>query len=255
MASEKQNEANRNNAQKSTGPKSVEGKRRSSMNAFKHSMRANQILPLPGEDPRELQEFAEAVYVEMTNVGFVGDNLIFGITYDMIRIRRLNMLEAALLWGSADQVGPAADRSQLSCETEAQEKPENIQAEQGKIRTAKTFDEEEEDGIETLEGLIGEPPLKGAGGKELQAMAARFVNNIHALELIRRYRVSAENSLWRKMGVFGRLSQAKGRAMRDTVMDMIYNQYYARDAREDRTWRDEPTSPGESDKSDESGVD
>ena len=49
MASEKKIEANRRNAQKSTGPKSAEGKSRSRFNALKHGMRAN-LLVLPGED-------------------------------------------------------------------------------------------------------------------------------------------------------------------------------------------------------------
>ena len=54
MASEKKIEANRRNAQKSTGPKSAEGKSQSRFNALKHGMRAN-LLVLPGEDGEEFQ--------------------------------------------------------------------------------------------------------------------------------------------------------------------------------------------------------
>jgi hypothetical protein len=49
MASDKKIEANRRNAQKSTGPKSAEGKSRSRHNALKHGMRAT-LAVLPGED-------------------------------------------------------------------------------------------------------------------------------------------------------------------------------------------------------------
>ena len=42
-------EANRQNAQKSTGPKTAEGKARSRFNAVKHGMRAATPV-LPGED-------------------------------------------------------------------------------------------------------------------------------------------------------------------------------------------------------------
>ena len=48
MASDAQIQANQENAKKSTGPKTVEGKRRSSMNAMTHGIFA-QIPILPGE--------------------------------------------------------------------------------------------------------------------------------------------------------------------------------------------------------------
>ena len=48
-------EANRRNAQKSTGPRTEEGKKRSKMNASNTASRA-ETLVLPEEDPRELEE-------------------------------------------------------------------------------------------------------------------------------------------------------------------------------------------------------
>ena len=52
MASPAQIAANRANAQKSTGPRSVEGKSASRFNALKHGIDAASIV-IPGEDPAE----------------------------------------------------------------------------------------------------------------------------------------------------------------------------------------------------------
>ncbi len=63
MPSDAQLAANRRNAQKSTGPRSEEGKAVSRLNALKHGMRAEDVV-LPNEDPEEyarrLEEWTEA---------------------------------------------------------------------------------------------------------------------------------------------------------------------------------------------------
>jgi hypothetical protein len=61
MSSRSQIEANRRNAQKSTGPTSVTGKARSSMNALKTGIHAKSLV-LPSEDPAELEELIEDCY-------------------------------------------------------------------------------------------------------------------------------------------------------------------------------------------------
>jgi hypothetical protein len=50
IVSEKQQEANRRNAQHSTGPKTPEGKAAVRLNALKYGLRARDII-ISGEDP------------------------------------------------------------------------------------------------------------------------------------------------------------------------------------------------------------
>jgi hypothetical protein len=59
MATPAQITANRANAQKSTGPRSVEGKSASRFNALKHGIDAESIV-IPGEDPADYDTLAEA---------------------------------------------------------------------------------------------------------------------------------------------------------------------------------------------------
>ena len=57
MASPAQINANRANAQKSTGPRSAEGKSASRFNALKHGIDAESIV-IPGEDPADYDSLA-----------------------------------------------------------------------------------------------------------------------------------------------------------------------------------------------------
>jgi hypothetical protein len=59
MASMKRIRANRRNAKKSTGPKTIDGKKRSRMNALKHGLDAETLI-LPGEDPAAFRDRLDA---------------------------------------------------------------------------------------------------------------------------------------------------------------------------------------------------
>src|SRR6202790_533329 len=65
MATLKQFEANRRNSQKSTGPKTPEGKSAVSMNALRHGLRARTVV-LPGEDPTEFHQLCNDLESEWT---------------------------------------------------------------------------------------------------------------------------------------------------------------------------------------------
>jgi hypothetical protein len=66
MATAAQIEANRRNAQRSTGPKTDDGKDRVRRNAFKHGITALTIMPvLPREDPKELEDKTQQAITAM----------------------------------------------------------------------------------------------------------------------------------------------------------------------------------------------
>ncbi len=68
-------EINRENAQKSTGPKTEEGKRISSLNAGRHWL-TGQIFVLPEAAMPEYMDFTNAFHLEMKSKGIVERNLV-----------------------------------------------------------------------------------------------------------------------------------------------------------------------------------
>src|SRR5947208_11247969 len=67
MATDKQTEANRRNAQKSTGPSTAEGKVRSSRNALKTGIHA-ELLVIYDEKAEDLQALIDEYYTECAPV-------------------------------------------------------------------------------------------------------------------------------------------------------------------------------------------
>ena len=88
MTSPRKAEANRQNALKSTGPKTPEGKDSVRHNAIKHGLLSEQVL-LPGEDEAALKELSEHLRAELSPVGYVEDLLVERILAAYWRLRRL----------------------------------------------------------------------------------------------------------------------------------------------------------------------
>jgi hypothetical protein len=95
MTSARKAEANRQNAQKSTGPKTPEGKAAVSLNALKHGLLSKEIL-LPGEDEAALRELDEHLRGELQPVGVLEDRLVDRITSAIWMLRRLGRVEAGI---------------------------------------------------------------------------------------------------------------------------------------------------------------
>lgn len=92
MISDKQLQANRANAQKSTGPKTEEGKSIVSKNATVHGLRS--ALPvIEGEDPAEYNDFRNEMVLELHPIGIMEVLLVDRIVYAAWRLRRIGTIE------------------------------------------------------------------------------------------------------------------------------------------------------------------
>ncbi len=96
MATEAQIRANQQNAQKSRGPTSIEGKKKSSMNAVTHGIFSN-IAILPGEDEAFIQKLREDILATYQPQDTMELCLVDRIYIAMVRQVRLCEAEAAKL--------------------------------------------------------------------------------------------------------------------------------------------------------------
>ena len=96
MASKKQMEANRRNAKKSTGPKTEEGKAKSSLNALKHGLTSLRVW-LDEEEEQDFREFRRGLLDELEPVGSLETQFVCRIAAQMWRLARVPGMEAELL--------------------------------------------------------------------------------------------------------------------------------------------------------------
>ena len=92
-------DANRTNAQHSTGPRSPEGKAASSRNASKHNLTGGEAF-LPGEDPAAYQAHLEAVREEYGPASPSGEFVVRQSADSMWRLQRLQRMEDELMASS-----------------------------------------------------------------------------------------------------------------------------------------------------------
>lgn len=96
MTSAKQIDANRANAKRSTGPKSADGKARSTRNSMAHGLTARDIV-IAGEDPEEFQRLRMGLYEDFKPASTIALELVERLAGLLWRLRRIPVLESALL--------------------------------------------------------------------------------------------------------------------------------------------------------------
>ena len=96
MTSLRQIESNRRNAQKSTGPKTSNGKARSSQNAVRHGLTSETVVG-PLEDPADYRAFELAVTAGYDAETAVERELVLRLASLLWRLRRATSVETCLL--------------------------------------------------------------------------------------------------------------------------------------------------------------
>ena len=96
MATQKQIEANRQNALKSTGPKSEAGKAASSANALSHGLSASLDSVLPDEDADAFARLRQGVIADLAPAGALQGALAERVAVLLWRLDRAARLEAQL---------------------------------------------------------------------------------------------------------------------------------------------------------------
>jgi hypothetical protein len=120
MATLKQFEANRRNSQKSTGPKTPEGKSAVSMNALRHGLRARTVV-LPGEDPTEFHQLCNDLESEWTPQSRTEQFYVEQMAVSQWKLTRMEVVEVNIF---KDADGASKQFSLLDRLWQAQCRPE-----------------------------------------------------------------------------------------------------------------------------------
>jgi hypothetical protein len=113
MSTTAQIEANRLNAQSSTGPTSADGKAKSSLNALSHGFYSKHLL-LPDEDPAELELLRSSLIESYQPEDGAELLLVERIISSQWKLQRLNKLEAATIQRGPDGLGDLERLSRLA---------------------------------------------------------------------------------------------------------------------------------------------
>lgn len=109
MSTERQNEANRANAQKSTGPKTEEGKAASSQNARRHGLSSATIF-IPDDRAEEFKEMYTTCFDEIKPIGEIQMTYFEQLTHAVWNLNIARMLLVRALHELDDKKIASANR-------------------------------------------------------------------------------------------------------------------------------------------------
>ncbi len=143
--SDTQLQANRLNAQLSTGPKTPEGKKRSSLNALRHGL-SGQIVVLPNEDMQAYLAFGQRLLDDMAPQGELEKQMVQTLVDTQWRLNRGRSVENCMFAmghegtaGDIDVAHPQVHASMASARLFMQESAQVEKLSRYEQRLARTF--------------------------------------------------------------------------------------------------------------------
>jgi hypothetical protein len=201
MTSEKQAKANRENALKSTGPKTPEGKAAVSLNALRHGILSQKIL-FPGEDEEALRELGERLRNELQPAGELENLLVDRIISAYWRLRRVGRVEAGIFaWEHSEELAERAER-------EAHRYEANLADDLVKVLDITITDEKKhEEAHSRARRIRSEQEDETA---TLGRTFARDADRANAFSKLSRYETAIERALYRALHELERRQAARG---------------------------------------------
>jgi hypothetical protein len=205
MASEKQDKANRQNAKKSTGPKTPQGKAAVRFNAAKHGLLSEETL-LPGEDGAALEELAERLRAELRPAGDLEGLLVERIVAAHWRLRRLGRVEAGVFaWQFyGEQVKRAADEVRRYEKHESLYDDDLVQS----LMTRVTITDEQKH-LEAQARVREISAMRDTENATLGRTFVRDAEGANAFLKLSRYETAIERSLYKALHELQRLQAAR----------------------------------------------
>lgn len=202
MTSARKIEANRQNAHRSTGPKTVAGRARVAQNAISHGLLSQDTL-LPDEDPQLLQAMADALRAECNPEGAHEHFLVDMMIHAAWRLGRVARVEAGVLtwkhWGIlAERAGRAAktsERGAVAAFADKYEQPTSTDSETHQAAMTQA---------QRLKARREESPVATLGLTFIRASSG-----VDALSKLQRYEAGIERRFFRAQHELQRLQHAR----------------------------------------------
>jgi hypothetical protein len=202
MTSDKKAEANRQNALKSTGPKTPEGKDAVRLNALRHGLRSEEIL-LRGVDEEALRELGQNLRNELQPAGELENLLVDRIISAYWRLRRLGRVEAGIFaW---ELYGELAERARQEARTH--EKTDLDQLIEKTSSPPVILNQRKHN-----EALSEAEEMEAVRDGETATLGRTFIrdaNEANAFSKLSRYETAIERSLYKALHELQRLQAAR----------------------------------------------
>jgi hypothetical protein len=206
MTSEKKAEANRRNALKSTGPRTLEGKAAVRLNALKHGLLSQEML-LPGEDEEALRELGERLRNELQPAGELENLLVDRIISAYWRLRRLGRVETGIFaWERSEELAERAEREAHRYESGRREDLEDLVK---GLDITITDEKKHEEALSRARRMRSEQEDETA---TLGRTFARDADRANAFSKLSRYETAIERALYRALHELERRQAARGGA-------------------------------------------